>query len=205
MPPFAALPRTAVHAWCPASLQRQSGTAEPLLITGTVSGALDDSFSTDSQLELWAPFSTPSSAETPRTPIASVQLNARFNRLAWGTHSHSGHTPLGVVAAGLDDGGVSLWDPSKLLRDGHASPAPSDPLIARLESPHRGPVRGLDFSPAQSNLLATGATNGEVSARLSLFFLGLCSSVSWRSRRLCAPSRSVRAGTKTPISSLTRC
>jgi protein transport protein SEC31 len=170
MPPFAALPRTAVHAWCPANLQRQSGTAEPLLVTGTVSGALDDSFSTDSQLELWAPFSTPSSAETPRTPIASVQLNARFNRLAWGTHSHSGHTPLGVVAAGLDDGGVSLWDPAKLLRGGHASSATSsDPLIARLESPHRGPVRGLDFSPAQSNLLATGATNGEVSPRLSLF------------------------------------
>lgn len=191
MPPFAALPRTAVHAWCPASLQRQSGTAEPLLVTGTVSGALDDSFSTDSQLELWAPFSTPSSAETPRTPIASVQLNARFNRLAWGTHSHSGHTPLGVVAAGLDDGGVSLWDPAKLLRDGHASSAPSsDPLIARLESPHRGPVRGLDFSPAQSNLLATGATNGEVSTRLS--FSDLCS-VSRRRETGCPiPARARR-------------
>ena len=200
MPPFAALPRTAVHAWCPASLQRQSGTAEPLLVTGTVSGALDDSFSTDSQLELWAPFSTPSSAETPRTPIASVQLNARFNRLAWGTHSHSGHTPLGVVAAGLDDGGVSLWDPAKLLRDGHASPAPSDPLIARLESPHRGPVRGLDFSPAQSNLLATGATNGEVSARLSLS--DLCS-VS-RPRETGCPVPACARGDQTPPLCLTR-
>ncbi|GAA5991405.1 hypothetical protein JCM10908_003297 [Rhodotorula pacifica] len=159
MPPFAALPRTAVHAWCPLALTPSS---EPLLVTGTVSGALDDSFSTDSQLELWKPFS---SATTPSeaTPIASVPLNARFNRLAWGTHSHAGHTPLGVVAAGLDDGGVSLWDPAKLANGAtQHDNNNNDSLIARLESPHRGPVRGLDFSPAQSNLLATGATNGEI-------------------------------------------
>ncbi|GAA5877434.1 hypothetical protein JCM3774_001611 [Rhodotorula dairenensis] len=167
MPPFAALPRTAVHAWCPAQLQLQlhRAAAEPYLVTGTVSGALDDSFSTDSQLELWQPFAATDA------PLAAVQLNARFNRLAWGTHSHNGHTPLGVIAAGLEDGGVSLWDPAKLVhssnthdgRDGAAAAAAAqDSLIARLESPHRGPVRGLDFSPAQSNLLATGATNGEI-------------------------------------------
>lgn len=40
--------RTATFAWSPlASL--------PLLATGTVSGALDESFSNESQLEIWAP------------------------------------------------------------------------------------------------------------------------------------------------------
>ena len=40
--------RTSTFAWSPtASL--------PLLATGTVAGALDESFSNESQLELWAP------------------------------------------------------------------------------------------------------------------------------------------------------
>lgn len=36
------------------------------------------------------------------------------------------------------------------------------PLIARYDL-HKGPVRGLDFNSHQTNLLASGATNGEVS------------------------------------------
>jgi protein transport protein SEC31 len=40
--------RTSTFAWSPdASL--------PLLATGTVAGALDESFSNESQLEIWAP------------------------------------------------------------------------------------------------------------------------------------------------------
>ena len=39
--------RTSTFAWSPFS--------EPLLATGTVAGALDESFSNDSQLEVWAP------------------------------------------------------------------------------------------------------------------------------------------------------
>ena len=39
--------RTATFAWSPLS--------DPLLVSGTVAGALDESFSNDSQLEIWAP------------------------------------------------------------------------------------------------------------------------------------------------------
>lgn len=39
--------RTSTFAWSPLS--------KPLLATGTVAGALDESFSNDSQLEIWAP------------------------------------------------------------------------------------------------------------------------------------------------------
>ena len=39
--------RTSTIAWSPLST--------PLLATGTVAGALDESFSDDSQLEIWAP------------------------------------------------------------------------------------------------------------------------------------------------------
>jgi protein transport protein SEC31 len=40
--------RTATFAWSPMP-------SLPLLATGTVAGALDESFSNESQLEIWAP------------------------------------------------------------------------------------------------------------------------------------------------------
>ena len=40
--------RTSTFAWSPTS-------SLPLLATGTVAGALDESFSNESQLEIWAP------------------------------------------------------------------------------------------------------------------------------------------------------
>lgn len=40
--------RTSTIAWSPAS-------AIPVLATGTVAGALDESFSNDSRLEIWSP------------------------------------------------------------------------------------------------------------------------------------------------------
>jgi protein transport protein SEC31 len=40
--------RTSAFAWSPAS-------SVPVLATGTVAGALDESFSNDSRLEIWCP------------------------------------------------------------------------------------------------------------------------------------------------------
>lgn len=41
--------RTATFAW------DQTSSSSPLLVTGAVAGALDESFSNESQLEIWAP------------------------------------------------------------------------------------------------------------------------------------------------------
>ena len=41
---------------------------------------------------------------------------------------------------------------------------------------HEGPVRGLDFNPIAGNLLASGATNGQVSVGLKFSFQGYLSS-----------------------------
>ncbi|KAF9547194.1 hypothetical protein CPC08DRAFT_675391 [Agrocybe pediades] len=145
--------RTSTFAWSPAA-------SLPLLATGTVAGALDESFSNESQLEIWAPdFLDRDEFDLGfvdgKGPKGSVKDNARFNRLAWGCpqadHSH------GVIAAGLENGELALWDPSKIL--GGASAAES--LILR-NTTHTGPVRGLDFNPIQNNLLASGGIGGEV-------------------------------------------
>ncbi|BGP12140.1 hypothetical protein JCM10213_004705 [Rhodosporidiobolus nylandii] len=173
MPPFAAIPRTTLHTWAPSSLP--SSRTSPLVAAASVSGQLDDSFSTTSDIELFSPFAPSPSNNFPGSsagggggganaalhvntdPVARIKAPARFNTLAWGSYgATTGERPLGVIAGGMENGEVALWDP-KAAMDGNR-----DPLITRYENLHHGPVRGLDFSPVQSNLLASGATNGEI-------------------------------------------
>ncbi|GAA6056549.1 hypothetical protein JCM3770_004353, partial [Rhodotorula araucariae] len=152
MPPLVALPRTAVHAWLPShpdhALTRTH--TPPLLATGSVSpDPLDDPAAASHALELFAPFSS-----NPTEPLARIPTNARFTRLAWGPWDNG--SAEGTLAAAFDDGSLSLYDPRSL------ADAEPTPLLHQLASPHRSPVRGLDFSPAQKNLLASGAANGEI-------------------------------------------
>ncbi|KAH8826241.1 SEC31B protein [Flagelloscypha sp. PMI_526] len=76
--------------------------ASPLLATGTVSGALDDTFSDESKLEFWKPDFLSSTApfslgeEDGEGPIVTVTEKSRFNRLGWGKE--------GIIAGGLENG-----------------------------------------------------------------------------------------------------
>ncbi|TFK38647.1 hypothetical protein BDQ12DRAFT_683110 [Crucibulum laeve] len=145
--------RTSTFAWSPSA-------SLPLLATGTVAGALDESFSNESKLEIWAPnFLDKDEYDLggvgQHGPIGVVTDNARFNRLAWG--GVSADRPRGVLATGLENGELALWDPVKIL-DGAGS---TDSLIFRTAN-HTGPVRGLHFNPNHTNLLASGGINGEV-------------------------------------------
>ncbi|KZV82092.1 WD40 repeat-like protein [Exidia glandulosa HHB12029] len=145
--------RTATFAWSPTQ-------NVPLLATGGVAGALDESFSNDSHLEIWSPnFFDKSEFDLGHDghpgPKGSVTTSSRFNRLAWG-YVHPAR-PQGVIAAGMENGELGLWDPEKIV----VSAEPSEALIYSNNT-HTGPVRGLDFNNLQNNLLATGAVNGEV-------------------------------------------
>jgi len=69
-------------------------------------------------------------------------------------------------------GELALWDPSKILAgEGYVHlhpPWPLHPPEPRFDSlilrntTHTGPVRGLDFNPIQTSLLASGGVSGEV-------------------------------------------
>ncbi|PWN51119.1 hypothetical protein IE53DRAFT_314480 [Violaceomyces palustris] len=150
--------RTATLAWSPAALQ----SSNPYIATGTVAGALDESFSNESVLELWQP-GYAGDAQSPAIqngsaeelgPLGSVTTSARFNRLAWG-HVAAGR-PKGLLAAGLENGELGIWDADKILKGEQA-----ESQIMKNTN-HTGPVRGLDFNPIQSNLLSSGAINGEI-------------------------------------------
>ncbi|KAI0634701.1 hypothetical protein C8Q77DRAFT_1103589 [Trametes polyzona] len=145
--------RTSTFAWSPSP-------ELPLLATGTVAGALDESFSNNGQLEIWAPDFLDRNqfdlgGEGQVGPKASVTTTSRFNRLAWGYVN--GDRPRGVIVAGMENGELDIWDPSKIV----ANADPSESLILRNKT-HTGPVRGLDFNPIQTNLFSSGAVNGEI-------------------------------------------
>ncbi|KAI9105495.1 hypothetical protein DFS34DRAFT_575149 [Phlyctochytrium arcticum] len=147
--------RTATISWSPGQYESNG----PLLAAGTVAGALDASFSTAAELEIFdlnlgAQPGTPGSKSLRK--LGAVNGNARFNRLAWGMLPKDTTQPLGILASGMENGELDLWDPSAIIAGNQQSA-----LIMR-HSIHTGPVRGLDFSPVQGNLLASGATDGEV-------------------------------------------
>ncbi|KAH9932332.1 uncharacterized protein B0H18DRAFT_1137560 [Fomitopsis serialis] len=142
--------RTSTFAWSPSP-------SLPLLATGTVAGALDESFSNNGQLEIWAPDFLDKTQydlgqEGQAGPKASVTTTSRFNRLAWGYTDAS--RPRGVLVAGMENGELDIWDPAKIVANAEV------PNPTQLNA--YGPVRGLDFNPIQTNLFASGAVNGEI-------------------------------------------
>ena len=106
--------RTSTFAWSPSP-------SLPLLATGTVAGALDESFSNNGQLEIWAPDFLDKNeydlgAEGQTEAKVSVTTTSRFNRLAWGYTD--GGRDRGVIVAGMENGELDIWDPSQILAGG---------------------------------------------------------------------------------------
>ncbi|KAG2235682.1 hypothetical protein INT48_008558, partial [Thamnidium elegans] len=118
--------RTSKFAWSP---------GHHILATSTMSGALDESFSSTSELELF-------------------KLESGFNTLAWG---HIGSNEHGMIAGGMDTGDLELWDPSSILNN----KSDTECLILR-KSTHSGTLAALDFNLFQTNLLASAGSNSEV-------------------------------------------
>ncbi|GBB98444.1 hypothetical protein RclHR1_03230002 [Rhizophagus clarus] len=140
------IPRTATFAWSP-------GQHLPIIATGTVAGALDASFSNTTELELFN-LNLKSDSGVELQSAGVVNSNARFDRLVWGIANDKTY---GIVAGGLENGEISLYDPSIVLEGGDSEQA----LILRNNA-HSGNVRGLQFNPFQINLLASAATNAEI-------------------------------------------
>ncbi|XP_008803356.2 protein transport protein SEC31 homolog B-like [Phoenix dactylifera] len=140
-------PRSALAAFAPDA---------PYLAAGTMAGAVDLSFSSAANLEI---FKLDFQSDAHELPVVGACPSAeRFNRLSWGRPgSASEDNSLGLVAGGLGDGSINVWNPLKLM----CSENPDGAFVARLEK-HTGPVRGLEFNTHSPNLLASGADEGEL-------------------------------------------
>ena len=85
--------------------------------------------------------------------------SARFGALDWGTVSaHKGSRPMGLVAGGMTNGIVDIWDPAVM-----AAGKAEDALVTRIEK-NRGGITSLQFNPLPSSrhLFATGSSESEV-------------------------------------------
>jgi protein transport protein SEC31 len=71
--------------------------------------------------------------------------------------SNTAEFPSGLIAGGMVDGSIHVWDTGKLLTDD------PEPLIASVEQ-HQGAIHGLQFNPHKesSHLLASGGSDCEV-------------------------------------------
>ncbi|XP_031267395.1 protein transport protein SEC31 homolog B [Pistacia vera] len=129
----------------------------PYMAAGTMAGAVDLSFSSSANLEI---FKLDFQSEDRDLPVVGESPSSeRFNRLAWGKNgSGSEEFSLGLVAGGLVDGSIDLWNPLTLIRSAGTA---GNPLVGHL-SRHKGPVRGLEFNAIAPNLLASGADDGEI-------------------------------------------
>ncbi|KAF6262154.1 hypothetical protein COO60DRAFT_1470516 [Scenedesmus sp. NREL 46B-D3] len=140
--------RSATVGWCPVQ-------GPSLLACGTVAGAIDMSFSTSSVLEIFK-VDFASSDASPAL-AGHVQVPERFHRLAWGnTPSDATQLPYGILAGGLADGSICLWNPAAVV-DGSGH----NPLLSKMQK-HSGAVKGLEFNGFSPNLLASGAAGGEL-------------------------------------------
>ncbi|XP_057523798.1 protein transport protein SEC31 homolog B isoform X2 [Amaranthus tricolor] len=145
---------------CIKSVNRSASVAmspdSPYFAAGTMAGAVDLSFSTSAELEIYKLDFQSDDQEIPL--IAQCTSSERFNRLSWGKNgSDTDEFSMGLIAGGLIDGTIGLWNPLPLIRsetDGNA-------FVKQLAQ-HKGPVRGLEFNPLTPHLLASGADDGEI-------------------------------------------
>jgi hypothetical protein len=82
--------------------------------------------------------------------IGGTSAPDRFHSLAWG---RNGPSELGLIAGGLTNGVVSVWDASAFQEE----KAP----VASLAK-HAGAVQGLDWNPTMTNLLASCGSDGQL-------------------------------------------
>ncbi|CAO3616708.1 unnamed protein product [Mucor hiemalis] len=143
--------RTAVFAWSP-------GQQAPLIATGTAAGALDDSFSNASELELFKLDLKNSNSIVPAV---------------WGNASST--NPYGIIAGGLENGNLTLWDPVKILNGKAESeaqilrtlPIPVKFVDLTSTSTKPGPkftklddITSVGWNGQVQHILATSSSNG---------------------------------------------
>jgi protein transport protein SEC31 len=143
--------RLACCAWAP------SGSH---VAAGTYAGAVDTSFEATSSFELLQ-LDVSNARVVPSSPI---RLPEKFASIAWGriTRNH----PAGLIAGGLNDGTVRVWDAATLLRPA-TDAAARDPNRALLMPPstaakHTGPVNSVSFNHVVGHMFATGGADGQV-------------------------------------------
>ncbi|XP_047947796.1 protein transport protein SEC31 homolog B isoform X3 [Salvia hispanica] len=151
-------------AGCIKSVNRSASTAfspdGAYIAAGTMAGAVDLQFSSTANLDI---FELDFLSDDRQLIMAgTIPSSERFNRISWQKASaNSEEYPLGLIAGGLVDGNIGLWNPKPLIcKEG--SDTSENTLVTNLTR-HKGPVRGLEFNSITPHLIASGADEGDIS------------------------------------------
>jgi len=90
--------------------------------------------------------------------VGKSKTTSRFASISWSEMAtKSSEFPYGLIAGGMIDGNIHVWDSTKLVQGGE------DSLVASVQQ-HQGAVHGLQFNPHKesSHLLGSGGSDGEV-------------------------------------------
>jgi len=95
-----------------------------------------------------------SSDESAPAVVGTIKTATRFASIGW-TSSTNANYPLGIIAGGMIDGSVQLWDPRAILNGEEA-------LLATIKKHGHGAVKALEFNKMEPHMLATGGSEGQV-------------------------------------------
>lgn len=149
----AELGRLAVGAWSP------GGAGGGYIASGSFAGSSDPSFGNGASLEII-------SVDIQRsklTPFSDVPTPDKFCSIDWAIPSRA--HPAGLIAGGLADGTVRVWDAASLIRSTQGRKDESTAVVfggSADTKRHSGPVRGLAFNPFFPTRLASGSADGQV-------------------------------------------
>ena len=158
--------------WCPVSKQisisRSNGeynVNSTHLLASAKHQALDDSFDSKSHLEI-----LDASLHHPGLRMPSLgrfQSSVCFTSLSWGLQgSTQESTPLGIIAGGMEDGTISLWNPYSIIcNENNKINNPQMPQKITSVSKHTRNITHLQFNPNPGKFakyLATAAADSQV-------------------------------------------
>lgn len=154
--PLKQIPRTAAVAWC------SSEAAPTLLALGTSSTNAAATFAggagADPVLELVSYNTTRPGTDMEVVASFRTEGARRFSSLSWGSlGADTGACPYGVLAAGMHDGVVNLYNPSAILKSQGA-----DTGLIHSRPVHQGNITCVEFHPTKPSLIATCGVDSEV-------------------------------------------
>lgn len=89
------------------------------------------------------------------TLLGSVKTQSRFSSLGWTPGDLGGRFSAGMLAGGMENGTVHVWNPSAVMRN-------EESLFASFSQHASGPVKALQFNKLNPTQLATGGSDGKV-------------------------------------------
>jgi len=144
-------------SWCPvgsaAPFTLSSGAqCEPKYLLATAHQEIDSSFNSKSAIEILS--ASPSLGE-PRTisSLGNCASRLPLSTLSWGQQTApTASCPLGLIAGGMEDGTITLWNPYKLITSNT-----KQALLGEYGKYHQHKITAMQFNPtvAQHTFLAT--------------------------------------------------